>query len=297
MNFFSSFHMQTVGFVILASYFFLNLSASAQERGTFFYATNLNLEAKAAYVFDFRTNAILYEKNPESQLPLASLTKIMTALVAQEMLPQNILVQIDDLSLRTEGKKDLRRQERWGLFDLLAFTLIESSNVGASAVAEAFRERNESSKQHEEDPFIAAMNAKARNLRLPQTYFLNETGLDQSQTLAGSYGSARDMVHLLWSAFTAHPSLFSLTAERKASLSSFDEIIHVAQNTNESLNTVPGMIASKTGYTDLAGGNLALLFEPEPMHPIGMVVLGSSKEGRFRDVSLLTAHILRSFGD
>ena len=59
------------------------------------------------------------------------------------------------------------------------------------------------------------------------------------------------------------------------------------KNTDEALSYVPGVIVSKTGYTDLAGGNLAIIDDVGLMHPVALVVLGSSYDGRFTDMNLL----------
>jgi D-alanyl-D-alanine carboxypeptidase len=63
--------------------------------------------------------------------------------------------------------------------------------------------------------------------------------------------------------------------------------MHIFPNTNEALEHLPGLIASKTGYTDLAGGNLAIVFDKGIGHHFVAVVLGSSRQGRFSDMRAL----------
>ena len=63
---------------------------------------------------------------------------------------------------------------------------------------------------------------------------------------------------------------------------------HNAQNTNSTVNRIPGLIGSKTGYTTLAGGNLVIAFDVGLNHPIVIAVLGSTRDGRFEDVLKLT---------
>jgi D-alanyl-D-alanine carboxypeptidase len=78
--------------------------------------------------------------------------------------------------------------------------------------------------------------------------------------------------------------------------SSLDGVAYLAENTNIIAKTVPGLLASKTGYTDLAGGNLAIAFDAGLAHPVIVVVLGSSQEGRFTDVEKLIAASVTKIG-
>lgn len=70
-------------------------------------------------------------------------------------------------------------------------------------------------------------------------------------------------------------------------LRSLNDVDHQVKNTNEAVERFPGLIASKTGFTSLAGGNLAVAFEAGPMYPIIIVVLGSTLEERFNDIEKL----------
>ncbi len=70
-------------------------------------------------------------------------------------------------------------------------------------------------------------------------------------------------------------------------MQSIEGKVHNFENTNKDVRSFTGVIASKTGFTDLAGGNLAFMFEAGPMRPIAIVVLGSTAEDRFTDVKKL----------
>ncbi len=83
------------------------------------------------------------------------------------------------------------------------------------------------------------------------------------------------------------PGAIAYTDEYKRDFISEDGFLHPAENTNEYVNTIPGLQGSKTGYTELAGGNLAIVFDAGLDHPIAIVVLGSTLEGRFEDVDAL----------
>lgn len=259
----------------------------------------ISLEAKAAIVFDALENKIIYSLNSEEQLPLASLTKVMTAVIAREILPDYATVTIDGNSIKKEGDSGLRVGEKWRVRDLLDFTLLVSSNDGAASLAAAAAAVSTGTGQNtegvvnevvaKENQFVSKMNEKARALGLAQTYFLNETGLDLQPQVSGGYGSARDVAVLLTYAVEKYPDLFEATRQPTLKVSPLDGKSREAKNTNEAALKIPGLIASKTGFTDLAGGNLAVLFDVGLGHPIAIVVLGSSEKGRFADVEKLAS--------
>lgn len=259
---------------------------------------NLKLEARAVYVYDINHAEALYALNEEVQLPLASLTKVMTAVVAAESLPYDTVVTIDPSDLASEGDSGLLPHESWRARDLLDFMLLVSSNDSAHVLASAagayISSKPSNVNLSPEQVFVGAMNKKAQELGLAQTYFLNESGLDKTDIVSGGYGSARDMAHLFSFALSALPSTFNATSYGGVSFTSLEARTHVATNTNELVSNVPGIIASKTGYTDLAGGNLVIAFDAGINRPIVVVVLGSSREGRFKDVEKLTAATLEA---
>lgn len=247
------------------------------------------LKAKSAYVYDARTKQVLYAKNENTRTPLASLTKVMAALVAREISPSYGTITITDGSLTTEGDSGLLVNEKWLLKDLLDFSLVSSSNDGIHAVAlalGALKDSNASDSEVEAD-FVQVMNAKAAELDLKNTYFWNETGLDESDVKGGAYGTARDMATLLEYVITREPEMLEATRESSAVITSLDNLKHSIKNTNTLASDTPGLLGSKTGYTDIAGGNLVFIFDPELGRPIIVTVLGSTAEGRFEDAQKL----------
>lgn len=247
---------------------------------------NLTLEARSAYVLDVTTGRVLFAKEEERQLPLASLTKIMTAIVASDIIPNNAIVTISKGAITIEGDSGLKEGDRWRFKNLLDFTLLVSSNDGAGALAsaaDAFSKNREDVSEN----FIEKMNSQAGVLGLQQSYYLNESGLDASSEVAGGYGSARDMATLVSFAITKKPHLLEVTAYSVVSFSSEDNSLYDAKNTNPAVDSIPGLIASKTGFTDLAGGNLVIAYDAGINHPIVAVVLGSTLEGRFDDIEKL----------
>ncbi len=246
---------------------------------------NVELTAKSAYVFDVVNQKVLFQKNETAQLPLASLTKLMTALVATNLMPKNSRVTIRKEFLTTEGDSGLADGENWKLSDLLDFSLVVSSNDGARSVASVVGAtiNNTSDFDVGRQDFIKQMNTEAHDLGLGQTYFVNESGLDESPTQSGAYGSAEDISKLLEYMLKNKPEILEMTKFGDSNISSLSKT-HDAQSTNEVINKIPGLLASKTGYTELAGGNLVIAFDASIGHPVVVVVLGSTQDGRFTDV-------------
>jgi D-alanyl-D-alanine carboxypeptidase len=242
------------------------------------------IEGKAAYVFDVVSGKSLYEKNSGAQLPLASLTKIMTILTALQTLPPDATVTITKDALSADGDNGLKAGEEWKVKDLADFTLIESANDGARALMLA------AAKQLGITPevYIESMNRKARSLGLDSTYFINETGLDVTATLSGAYGSARDIAKLIAYVSTTNPALMERSIEPEWHFRSLSGVTHDAHNTALLAAAFSSAVASKTGYTDLAGGNMSFVFEPVAGRPVAVVVLGSSHDGRIADAKALS---------
>lgn len=242
--------------------------------------------ARSFVVYDVLQNEILYERNADAQLPLASVAKLMTALVASESLSDASPITITEEALNEEGESGFTYGESWYLPDLLDYTLITSSNDGAAAVALAADDILPDG-THNLGGFVESMNMYAKSLGLQQTYFLNPTGLDISLTHSGAYGSARDMSMLTAYLLRTKPELLAKTKDLVVSTDSLNAS-HIAENTNALVGMIPGLIASKTGYTDLAGGNLVIAFDAGIGHPAVVVVLGSTKDERFSDAIYLS---------
>jgi len=251
----------------------------------------IEIKAQAAYVFDVVSGKVLYEYNKNERLPLASLTKLMTALVATNTVENDKLVFISTEDVEKEGNSGLLLGEKWRLNDLLDFTLVTSSNDGASAIASAvgaFSLREETKWQKDpKENFVEKMNEQAETLNFKQMEFFNESGLDLDETKASAYGTAQEVAMLFEYILKNKPEILEATSYQSLKLYSQNNFTHVAKNTNTSINSFPGLLASKTGYTDLAGGNLGVVFDSGIGTPIVIVVLGSTFEGRFEDVEKL----------
>jgi D-alanyl-D-alanine carboxypeptidase len=243
---------------------------------------NISITAKSAIVKDLNTGEIIYSKNPDAAMPLASINKVMTALVATIESNPDQDIFISQAALMTEGEDFLRFGERFSLKDLMEFMLVKSSNDGAAAIAQAVEFNSPGVS------FVARMNQIANKIGMNNTYFLNVTGLDQNLTTAGSFGTSRDVAKMMEFTIKNYPEILSPTKEIHVTTESKNGISHNATNTNEIISELGNMIASKTGFTDLAGGNLAVIVDPSLNKPVIIVVLGSTFDGRFDDVLKLS---------
>lgn len=245
------------------------------------------LEARSAIVYDLVTKEVIYEKHATEQMPLASLTKLLTAYAAVSALAPESTVTISAEALNEEGDSGLIEGETFTLTNIAKLALVASSNDAAEALAEAAASKEQMSGKNLLASAITAIG-------LPQTYAVNGTGLDVSESVSGGYGSAKDVALLAGALLEKAPQLAEATTKTSVSVASTDGIVHTLPNTNQDVVHIPNLLLSKTGFTDLAGGNLAVVYDAGINHPVAIVVLGSSREGRFHDVrellSLTSAH-------
>lgn len=233
------------------------------------------LTAKAAVVIELESGQVLYQKNAYEPLPLASLTKLMSAEVVLSQKPLDTPVRITEAHLTPEGNSGLRAGATVRLGDLIRLGLVASSNDAMQAAASTLGKNG-----------TEAMNAAAAELGLTKTHFRNPTGLDTSEHEAGAEGSAYDVAWLAIHFLKNHPDLFELTTAPAVVVAQNNQVLS-AKATSLPLQSIPGFVAGKTGYTDLAGGNMVAIFDLEPGRPVAAVVLGSTYNGRFEDIKAL----------
>ena len=252
------------------------------------------VQAASYVVWDIESGTVIAEKNGEVTRPLASVTKVMSAVVARSILPVDSKVTIRREFLEEEGDSGLRDGEVFKLSDLLDLSLIVSSNDGArsiASVAGAFM-RGTTDYAFGRSEFIREMNMQAKKLGLNSLSFTNETGLDNADGTTGGYGNAIDVAKLFAYALKQYPNLLEVTHKNTDMVKSV-QYIHDVENTNTILGEIPNIIASKTGFTNMAGGNLAVVFDAGFGRPIAIVVLGSTTEGRFTDMVALASSTLQ----
>lgn len=271
------------------------LAERIQERkDTIFSGAEAKLTGVGAIVYDINAGDVLFEKNADTPLPLASITKVMTVITAQDILPKGATITIDQRALDTEGESGLVLGEIWNFKELADLMLIVSSNDASTAIADAAGRvlaQSEGKVLTEEEGyalFIQKMNEKAKKIGMEHAYFENSSGLDlNNETKASAVATPRDIAKLFSYALLNYPDIMNHSRFGSYSVVSLNGRNFQAENTNDLADTIPGLLASKTGYTLQAGGNLALVIDVGFMRPVVIVVLGSTREERFRDVQEL----------
>lgn len=249
----------------------------------------INIEAKSAVVKDLNSGEILYSKNATTPMPLASITKVVTALTVLENVDNlDESVYITASALMTDGNTFLSLGEIFRIRDLLDYVLITSSNHGTEALVENIENKLGID-------FVSEMNELSRSIGMKNSHFLNATGLDNGPNIAGSFGTALDVATLFEFALENQPEIFETTKDIEFNKLSQSGILHRQSNTNQIIPLLKNMLASKTGFTALAGGNLAVIVDPGLNRPIVIVVLSSTREGRFEDVLKLSGALYDYF--
>ncbi len=252
----------------------VQISEKAKESG------NLIIKSEAAVVLDAQREEILFEKNMERTLPIASLSKLMTALVFLETHPDLY----DTATISTEdaigaGWSQLKIKESFTLYDLLHASLMSSNNRATRTLSRSCG--------LSADEFIAHMNQKAKKIGLLNTRFFEPTGLDTNNR-----STALDCARLLYFAQKESliASIMGKTTYQFCSMSKRKRM-HQIKSTNKLLYTSlpPGCTGSvkcgKTGYNGASGYCLGTLVQGEDGEEIIAVVLGAPSSGtRFKEI-------------
>ncbi len=255
---------------------------------------NQKIKARSFVVYDVNSGTVLYGKNIDKVMPLASLVKIMTVYTARNLADPNTIVSVKKDYLDEEGDTGLLVGEKWRLKDLSDFSLTTSSNDGSRMIASAIGSLN-SKNIDSRNFFVKSMNDIAVKEGFENLHFNNETGLD-NLSYTGGEGSAKDVARLVSIALKKYPDMFEKTVFPKVNISSLNKI-HNASNTNIYVDEISGIIGSKTGFTDKAGGNLMTVFGVGLNRPIVAVVLGSTLNGRFEDMIYITKETINQLSN
>lgn len=241
------------------------------------------LTATAAFMYDLDDNKVLFDKDSKKRVPMASLTKVMTAIIALEnrksddtyIVPGSALVGEDSMGL-TAGEKLSMEELLYGLF-------LRSGNDAAEVFAANYPGGRQA--------FIDAMNQKAKALGLSDTNFTNPTGL---QGDGDQYTTAYDLLVITRYALKNFPeiekagSTFSITIPATSTHKEF-----YMENETNLISTYPGVKGLKTGYTPEAGLCLITYLDYHDKKIVG--VLLNSQNRRQEMVELLN-YSLKSLG-
>jgi len=221
---------------------------------------------------------ILYEKNKDQKLPIASLTKLMTAKIVFENYNLNEIIKIQKEAVKQIGKAgDYKIGDSLKVEDLLYSILMESSNDAAWALAQKIGINN----------FINLMNDEAKKIGLFDTYFVNPTGLPLSNSIQNT-SSASDLVKLGKDMLENDLPILNISSLIEFDLFTADGVFHhKILNENELLkNYENSVLGSKTGYTIKAKKCLFLIIKaPKNQGVIINIILGS--ENRFEEMQKL----------
>jgi D-alanyl-D-alanine carboxypeptidase len=210
-------------------------------------------------------NKIIFKKNKDLKLPIASLTKLMTAVISLENydLSKNITVS-KEADLQLPMLVDLKFGDTLPAESFLYIMLIESSNKAAYALSE----------QMGEQKFISLMNQKASELGLASTFFADPTGVNSKNV-----STANDLVKLTEYILKNHPNIAEISKTKEFDVPNYGKIT----NTNQLLGEIPEIVCSKTGFTAEAKGCLLLVLnKPENNNYSINIILGA--DDRFAEM-------------
>ncbi|PYZ94458.1 D-alanyl-D-alanine carboxypeptidase [Salipaludibacillus keqinensis] len=223
---------------------------------------NQNVSAEGAILMEQESGRILYEKNSRTQMRIASITKIMTAILAIESGKLDETVTVSSRAFGTEGSSIyLAEGEKIPLNDLVYGLMLRSGNDAAVAIAEHVGGSLEG--------FIYLMNEKAREIGMSQTVFSNPHGLDDHEE---HYSTAYDMA-LLTQYAMKNPVYQEVSATETYRSETKENRIRVFNNKNRLLTQLyPASTGGKTGYTKRAKRTLVSTAEKNEMDLIAVTI-------------------------
>ena len=231
---------------------------------------DVSLSARLALVRFLNDNNRIYELNVNSHWPLASITKLVTALVAEENFDLKKTVTITDQMVLAEGEAGgFKTGEVFRAEDLIKAMLMLSSNDAAEALAQDFSR----------DEFIGLMNKKVAELGLGETMFFDPTGLSPK-----NQSTPNDIFKIVSYIYENRPDILKITTYKADYITDLNskkkrKILNINEFAGQS-----DFIGGKTGFIDEAQGNLVSVFSVKK-EPVTIVVLGS--QDRFGETKKL----------
>lgn len=251
----------------------LKLKALAHEN-------SIKIESKSAYLVDFNSGCVIYSKNENERLPIASMCKIMTLLLTFENIDNGSLALDDEIivSEKASGMGGsqvfLDANKPYKVSELIKSVVVASANDASLALAETI--------SGSEEEFVCKMNEKCKELDMENTNFSNCTGLPKPE----QYSSAKD-VSIMFSNLIKFNDYFKFSKIWMDEIKHDNNRITEISNTNKLIRFYEGCDSGKTGYTSEAGHCLCASALRNGMRLISVVIKAPNSKSRFNDVSSL----------
>lgn len=272
--------MKKIVFILISLFSFLFIKNVS--------AVEMEISAKSAILVDFNTGKVLYSKNENEPLAMASMIKVMSMLLIMEKIDDGSLKYDDIVEISTESSSMggsqifLNPGDKYKVIDLLKGVAMASANDAVVALAE----KTYGSKEH----FIEAMNKKAESLGLKNTHFVNVHGLDEE----GHYSSAYDM-SVMARELLKHEKILDFTRVYEEYLTKPDGSQIWLVNTNKLVRFYDGVDGLKTGFTQKAGYCLTATGKKNNLRLISVVMGEESIEKRSSDTVKLLNYGFNTF--
>ncbi|MFA7285507.1 MAG: CapA family protein [Candidatus Paceibacterota bacterium] len=253
-------------------------SAEPENKQTYFYVNKdleqkLNISSESYLVGDLNTGEVILSKNAENRLPIASISKLMTALVADELAKSDDVAKVSSKALSTYGQNgNLRTGEQIKTRDLIYPLLLQSSNDSAEVLAEFWGR----------DSFLKKMNQQAEILKMINTSYDDPSGLS-----INNQSTASDLFKLTGYLNQNKKNILDITKQKSYSTSKHNWV-----STNQFLHK-PEYLGGKSGYTNPAKQTVISVFDlplgKDTTRPIGIVLLRSND--RVKDVNNILKYL------
>lgn len=242
---------------------------------------------KSAVLIEATTGKVIYEKNKDEQLMMASITKIMTLILIFEALEEGKITLEDSVSVSEHAASMggsqvyLEPNETQTVNDMIKCISIASANDASVAMSEYIA--------GSEEEFVKRMNEKAKELGMENTHFLNCCGLDDDIE-SGHYSSAYDIALMSRELITKYPQISDYSTVW------MDSIIHTTKkgesefgltNTNKLIRSYNGITGLKTGSTSKAKYCLSATANRNGMDMVAVIMAADSPKDRFKDAAKL----------
>ena len=242
----------------------------------------LELNARIALIYDRASGRVLYEKNGDKQTPMASTTKIMTAIVVLENTNLKDIVTIDSKSASIGGSRlGLKKDDKITINDLLYGLMLRSGNDAASALAIYVGGSIQN--------FADMMNNKAEELGLTNSHFVVPHGLDNE----GHYTTAHELAKI--TDYALKNETFKKIVSTSNTTISINGNLKQINNTNKLLNSVSGVYGVKTGFTNGAGRCLVTAWEKNDMDIITVIIGADTNNLRTTDTKKLIEYVEKNY--